>query len=157
MERLGVKPCDILIPAPGTDLYAYSVVACDQFTSDAAYWQKVEHIVGEKPSTLRMTFPEIYLKKDNRKRTEEINQAMCRYLASNLFREFPDAVFYIERTLSFGGVRRGIVLAADLEEYAYSPDSHSLIRATEGTIEDRLPPRVLIRKDARSNCPISCC
>ena len=152
-QTLGVKPCDILIPAPGTDLYAYSVVACDQFTSDAAYWQKVEHIVGEKPSTLRMTFPEIYLKKDNRKRTEEINQAMSRYLASNLFREFPDAVFYVERTLSFGGVRRGIVLAADLEEYEYSPDSHSLIRATEGTIEDRLPPRVLIRKDAPIELP----
>ncbi len=152
-QTLGVKPCDILIPTPGTDLYAYSVVACDQFTSDAAYWQKVEHIVGEKPSTLRMTFPEIYLKKDNRKRTEEINQAMSRYLASNLFREFPDAVFYVERTLSFGGVRRGIVLAADLEEYEYSPDSHSLIRATEGTIEDRLPPRVLIRKDAPIELP----
>lgn len=153
MEQIGVKPCDILIPAPGADLYAYSVVACDQFTSDAAYWQEVEHIVGEKPSALNMTFPEIYLKKDNRTRTEQINRTMNEYLASNVFREFQDAVFYVERTLSFGGVRRGIVLAADLEEYDYTPASHSLIRATEGTIEDRLPPRVLIRKDAPIELP----
>ncbi len=152
-QTLGVKPCDILIPAQSVDLYAYSVVACDQFTSDAAYWQEVERIVGEKPSTFKMTFPEIYLKKDNRTRTEEINQAMSRYLASNLFQKFENAIFYVERTLSHGGIRRGIVLAADLEEYDYSPGSHSLIRATEGTIEDRLPPRVLIRKDAPIELP----
>lgn len=153
MEQLGVKPCDILLPAPGTDLYAYSVVACDQFTSDEAYWKEAARIAGEKPSALKLTFPEIYLSKDNRARTEEINKTMQKYLAAGVFCEIKDAIFYVERTLSFGGVRRGIVLAADLEEYEYTPDSHSLIRATEGTIEDRLPPRVLIRQDAPIELP----
>ncbi len=153
MEQLGVKPCDILIPAPGADLYAYSVVACDQFTSDGAYWKEAARIAGEKPSALKLIFPEIYLAGDNRARTEEINKTMREYLSAGVFCEIKNAVFYVERTLSFGGVRRGIVLAADLEAYDYAPDSHSLIRATEGTIEDRLPPRVLIRKDAPIELP----
>ena len=40
------------------------------------------------------------------------------------------------------------MLSLDLERYDFSPVSKSLIRATEGTIKDRIPPRLKIRTGA---------
>ena len=148
-----VKPCDILLPKKDADLEKYACVACDQFTSDENYWNKVEELVGNSPSTLRLTFPEIYLSSDNSEITDKICATMREYLANGFFRELKDSIIYLERVQANKKVRKGIVLAIDLEEYEYKKGSTSRVRATEGTIEDRLPPRVEIRKNAPLELP----
>ena len=148
-----VKPCDILLPKKDADLEKYACVACDQFTSDENYWNKVEELVGNSPSTLRLTFPEIYLSSDNSEITDKICATMREYLANGFFRELKDSIIYLERVQANKKVRKGIVLAIDLEEYEYKKGSTSRVRATEGTIEDRLPPRVEIRKNATLELP----
>lgn len=152
-QDLGVAPADILLPAEGIDLYAYSVVACDQFTSDHAYWEQVKALVGDKPSTFNLIYPEIYLNQNTDEYINRINTTMEEYLKKGLFEEFKQAIFYVERTQSNGKVRKGLVLGVDLEAYDYKKGSKSLIRATEGTIEDRLPPRIKIRKHAKLELP----
>ncbi len=146
-------PGEILLPQ-GVDLRRWASIACDQFTADPAYWARVEKTVGDAPSTLYLMLPEIYLGRDN---TEALQARVVRhmedYLASGLFRSFPDSYFYVERTLSGGGLRRGLLGLLDLEYYDYRPDSASPIRATEGLVEERLPPRLRVRKDALLELP----
>lgn len=147
------RPADILIPE-NVDMTAWSVVACDQFTSEPEYWEKAERIVGDKPSTLRLMLPEAYLgKPESDESTQRINAAMRSYLECNLFRCYKDSYFYIERTISDGRIRRGLVGALDLDEYDWTKNSASPIRATEGTVEERLPPRVKVRQDAPLEMP----
>lgn len=148
-----VKPANILLPREDADLYKYSCVACDQFTGDKEYWQQVDSLSRDAFSTYNLIFPEIYLSKDNSERIALINKNMADYLNKNLFREIKDAIIYVERTLNNGKVRKGIVCACDLECYEYKKDTKSLIRPTEGTIEDRLPPRVKIRENALLELP----
>ncbi|MBR2861609.1 MAG: DUF1015 domain-containing protein [Clostridia bacterium] len=148
-----VKPCNILLPNEKVDLFAYSCVACDQFTGDEKYWQEVEKITKDKPSTYHITFPEIYLSKDNSERIARINANMEDYLAKGVFREIEDAIIFVQRTLDNGKIRKGLVLAVDLEQYEYYKGTRSAVRPTEGTIEDRLPPRVAIRKNAPLELP----
>lgn len=148
-----VKATSILLPNENADLFKYSCVACDQFTGDKEYWQQVDALAKDAFSTYNLTFPEIYLSEDNSQRIKKINENMNSYLEQGLFREINDAVIYVERTLDNGKVRRGIVLACDLEEYEYKKGTKSLIRPTEGTIEDRLPPRVKIRENAPLELP----
>ena len=148
-----VKATNVLLPNENADLFKYSCVACDQFTGDKEYWQKVDELSKDAFSTYNLTFPEIYLSQDNSERIKKINENMVTYLEQGLFREINDAIIYIERTLNNGKVRRGIVLACDLEEYEYKKGTKSLIRPTEGTIEDRLPPRVKIRENAPLELP----
>lgn len=148
-----VKATDILLPQENADLFKYSCVACDQFTGDKEYWQQVDALAKDAFSTYNLTFPEIYLSQDNSQRIKKINENMISYLEQGLFREIKDAIIYVERTLDNGKVRRGIVLACDLEEYDYKKGTKSLIRPTEGTIEDRLPPRVKIRENAPLELP----
>ena len=150
--RIGFKPADILIPK-NVDMQAWSVVACDQYTSQPDYWQKVEKIVGDKPSTLNITFPEIFLGEDNSQRIGSINKTMKEYLEKGLFEEYKNALIYVEREIGGGRIRHGIVGAVDLEAYDFSADSKALIRATEGTVIERIPPRVQIRKDAPLEAP----
>lgn len=147
------SPGDIMLPRQ-CDMTAYSVVACDQYTAEPAYWDEVKAIVGKNPSTLNMVFPEIYLKSGNFEQTiAGINAAMDSYLASGVFAEHKNTYIYVKRTLPSGTVRHGIVGIVDLEQYDYSVGSQSAIRATEGTVLDRIPPRVLIRKDASLELP----
>lgn len=146
-----VLAADILVPK--CDLYKFCCVACDQFTGDAEYWRKAEEISKNSPAAINIVFPEIYLSKDNALRTESINKTMENYLENGVFEEHPDSVFYIERTLNDGRIRKGVVAKIDLEEYDYSKNTRSAIRPTEGTIEDRLPPRVAIRKNAPLELP----
>lgn len=147
-----VRSADILIPKTGFEYW--SVVACDQFTSDFEYWKNVERTVNGHPSAYRIMLPEIYLEGDDvEKRIESINSTMKKYLSSNVFAEYKNAMIYIERTQPDGKIRQGIAAAVDLEEYDYSKDSKSLIRATEGTVLERIPPRVRIRKDAPLEMP----
>ncbi len=148
-----VKATNVLLPNENADLFKYSCVACDQFTGDKEYWQKVDELSKDAFSTYNLTFPEIYLSQDNSERIKKINENMVTYLEQGLFREIKDAIIYIERTLNNGKVRKGIVLACDLEEYEYKKGTKSLIRPTEGTIEDRLPPRVKIRENAPLELP----
>lgn len=152
MKRI-FRPADILIP-DGTDMTAWSVVACDQFTSEPEYWEKAEKIAGCRPSTLRMMLPEAYLGGPKEQgSTERINAAMSSYLEGGLFREYKNSYIYVERTISDGRLRRGLMGALDLEEYDYSKTSASPIRATEGTVEERLPPRVKVRMSAPLEMP----
>lgn len=141
---------NILLPKH-VDMTKWSVVACDQYTSEPEYWNEVEAIVGDAPSTLHITFPEIYLGQEGR--IEEINREMKGYLEKGLFQEYPDAMIYVERDTGCGAMRRGLVGVIDLEEYDFHKGSKALIRATEGTVLDRIPPRVKIRCDAPLEIP----
>ena len=150
MERFGLKPARLLLPT--VDLPRWSVIACDQYTSEPEYWQRAEAIVGDAPSTLRITLPEIYLNDRPEQRIAAINATMARYLDEGVFRVCPDSLMYIERETS-AGLRRGLLGVIDLEEYDYRPGSHTLIRATEQTVVERIPPRVAIRRDAPLELP----
>lgn len=144
---------DILIPK-GIDLNKWSVVACDQYTSEPEYWEKVSECVGDAKSTLNIMYPEIYLNEpDFEERIKKINANMDTYLAEGFLKENTDSLIYVERTLSNGQVRKGIMGKVDLECYDYTKGSTSLIRATEGTVLERIPPRVKIRENASLEMP----
>ncbi|MFT8887232.1 MAG: DUF1015 domain-containing protein [Ethanoligenens sp.] len=141
-------PADILLPR-GCSMQKWSAVACDQYTSQPEYWEEAERFVGEAPSTLRLMFPEVYLGKDDAPvRIRKIHAAMRAYLDAGRFSKLKNSFVYLERTLSNGAVRRGLVGAVDLEQYDYSTDSASLIRPTEGTVVARIKPRMEIREGA---------
>ena len=152
-ENLPFQPADILLPRD-CDLSLWSVVACDQYTSRPEYWQRVEERVGRAPSTLRLILPESCLEGPSVETDiMEVNNTMSRYLREGRFRELPDAMIYVERTLDNGKIRRGLVGAVDLEAYDYEPGSASAIRATEGVVMSRVPPRVAVRKNAPIELP----
>ena len=142
---------EILIPQ-NVENEKWSVVACDQYTSEPEYWRAVEDYVKDAPSTLKITFPEIYLSEPEG-RIEKINRTMEKYRKENIFRPLPDSMIYVERSVGHGRVRRGIVGAIDLEDYDFKKGSSSLIRATEGTVLERIPPRVKIRENAPMELP----
>lgn len=144
---------EILIPQ-GVDMEKWSVVACDQFTAQPEYWAARERESAGVPSALHLMLPEAYLaERDPIAEAEKINAEMDRYLAGGVFRTLPDSFVYVERTLSSGAVRRGLVGALDLEDYDFSPDSGTPVRATEGTVAARLPARVKVREGASLEMP----
>ena len=152
-HELPFRPADILLPRD-CDLSLWSVVACDQYTSQPEYWQRVEERVGRAPSALRLILPESCLEgPDVETDIMEINTTMSRYLREGRFQEYPDSLFYVERTLDSGAVRRGLIGMVDLERYDYEPGSGAPIRATEGTVLSRIPPRVAVRKNAPIELP----
>lgn len=148
------KPADILLPARGTDYSKWSVIACDQYTSQPEYWERAEGTVGGAPSTLRLVLPEAYLDSPGlEKRIDSINLAQKEYLDSGLFEEYKDSMVYVRRIQSDGSLREGLVGAIDLEEYDYLPGSQSQVRATEATVAERIPPRLKIRQGACLELP----
>jgi len=150
---LGFYPADILLPREA-DMSKWAVVACDQFTSEPEYWARVEETVGTAPSTLRLILPEAKLKDPNvGEEIAAINETMDRYLAEGVFRTLKDSLIYIERTQSDGRVRQGLIGMVDLEDYDFTPGSGALIRATEGTVLERIPPRARVRRDAAIELP----
>ena len=152
-NKLGIKPADILLPRD-CDMTRWAVVACDQFTSQPEYWEEVDRIAGDAPSTLRLILPESKLNDpDVEQHIADINRSMADYLARDIFKTYGDAIIYIERSQSDGEIRHGLVAAVDLEQYDYTPGSGSLVRATEGTVLERIPPRVRVRKDAPIELP----
>ena len=154
MSKRTFAPGDILLPKNGTDMTKWSVVACDQYTSEPEYWNEVSSLVGDSPSTLHITFPEIYLEySDGDARIESINRNMAKYINDGLFSDAVSKYIYVERTQRNGKIRRGLMGVVDLEEYDYMPGSQSKIRATEGTVLERIPPRVKIRKNAKLEIP----
>ena len=133
-ENLPFQPADILLPR-SSDLNKWSVVACDQYTSQPEYWVRVTQHVGKDLSTLHLILPESCLEGPNVDQDiAEINLTMARYLKDGAFDTFADAVFYVERTLDNGSVRRGLIGMVDLEQYDYEPGSPALIRATEDQV-----------------------
>ncbi len=151
-EDIGVLVPDIYLPKAGTDLQRWAVIACDQFTSEPEYWREVENIVGDAPSTLNLTFPEVYLEAPGKEeRIGRIQASMRAYLDSGLLQP-REGMVYVERRIG-EKVRKGLLLGLDLERYDYNQGSSSLIRATEGTIVDRLPPRMKIREGAALELP----
>ena len=144
---------DILIPSSSVDMEKWSVIACDQHSAEPEYWDALDSFVGSAPSTLRMMLPEAYLAKDIEKESKAIHRVMQEYLESGVFTEVHDSYIYVERSLPSGVVRRGLVGLVDLDLYDYSRDSVSPIRATEGTVEERLPARVRIRSGAPLEMP----
>ena len=152
-----MKPCffpsEILLPNENrADLSVWGCIACDQFTSEPEYWNEVEKTVGDKPSTFKLILPEARLCGDRNKITEKINETMREYLEDILVAH-ENTMIYVERVQPSGGIRRGIVGTVDLEAYSYLPGSKSQIRATEGTVLERIPPRVEIRRGAAIELP----
>ncbi len=142
---------DILLPEC-VNMEKWSVVACDQYTAQPEYWNGVAEFVGDSPSTLNLVYPEAFLSEGDA-RIEKINNAMKDYLSKNIFSPLKSSLIYVERTMNSGKIRRGVVGAVDLEEYDFSKGSKSAIRATEGTIIERIPPRVKIRENAPLELP----
>ena len=148
-----IRTCDILVPN-GCDHNKWSVVACDQFTSERGYWKKLEEYVGESQSTLKLIFPEAYLEDDDKEeRIENINRTMREYLDGGVFKTLKDSFIVCKRTTASGVSRLGIVLAIDLEDYCFTHPSHAYVRSTEGVVLDRIPPRLKIRQDAPVELP----
>ncbi len=152
INDIGVQIPQVYLPKLGTDLKKWAVIACDQFTSEPEYWHDVEKIVGDAPSTLNLTFPEVHLEKPGEaERIQNIQATIRKYLDAGILQP-REGLIYVERTVA-GKTRKGIVLALDLERYDYTKGSTSLIRATEGTIVERLPPRMKIREGAALELP----
>jgi len=153
-EHIGLQVPRILLPKRGTDMRYWSVIACDQYTSDRSYWQRLEQQTAGKLSTLNLIFPEVNLEDDDApQRIEKINHTMEAYLADGSLEEQQPGFILIDRSTSEVPSRKGLMVALDLEQYDYTPGSKSLIRATEGTIVDRLPPRIKVRENAPIELP----
>ena len=152
INDIGIQIPEVYLPKAGTDLKKWAVIACDQFTSEPEYWHDVEKIVGGAPSTLNLTFPEVHLEKPGEEeRIQSIQAAMQKYMDEGILQP-REGLVYVERAVG-GKTRKGIILCLDLERYDYNKGSSSLIRATEGTIVDRLPPRIKIRQGAAMELP----
>lgn len=143
-------PADILLPDPAqTPSYdKWAAIACDQFTSEPEYWEKVREIAGESYSTSRLILPEAELSIRDESYIEQIHQTMVSYKEAGIYQILPDSFTYAERVQHDGTIRKGIIGCIDLEAYDYSPVSTSLIRSTEKTVIERIPPRVAVRKGA---------
>lgn len=147
------KKAKIMLPE-NADMTKWSVVACDQYTSERDYWERVKETVGDAPSTLNIIFPEVYLEDEGgEERIRTINSTMKKYVDEGVLKELSPCYIYTERTLKDGSVRKGIIGCADLEEYDFSKGSQSKIRATEGTVIERIPPRVKVRENASLELP----
>ena len=152
-EQLGVSIPEIILPE-SLDTSTWSVVACDQYTQDRDYWKNVEKTAEGKPSSLNIILPEVYLNDaDKSERIEKIRKTMNDYIDGGIFASPQKECIYVERTTAYGRVRHGLVCAVDLETYEWKPFSKALIRATEATIVERIPPRMEIRRGAPLELP----
>ena len=154
LDKLGLKLPGVLLPQKKGDMQKWSVIACDQFTSQPEYWKKVEGLVGNSPSTLKLILPEAYLEKhESELEIDSINRTMQKYVEDKILIPQGRGFIYVERSTPENPSRKGLVVAFDLEMYDYSADSASMIRSTEGTVTDRLPPRIKIRENALLELP----
>lgn len=144
----------ILMPKAGTDLSKWAVIACDQYTSQPEYWEKIDREIGDAPSTLRITLPEVFLEEaDVTQRIQTIHAAMGQYLADGVLEELPAGIVLTSRDTGGACDRKGLVMAFDLEDYDYHLGSTSAIRPTEKTVEERIPPRLAVREGAAVELP----
>ena len=153
MKDIAIKEDKILLPNESVDMSKWACIACDQFTSENEYWESLENFVKGSKTTLDLTLPEIYLEDNAEKRIEKINKNIKEYLESGVFTTYGNGFILTVRKTPFVERRIGLVASLDLEKYEYSQKSSSLVRATEGTIEERIPPRLKIRKNADIEFP----
>ena len=162
LAALGVRIPEILLPRNGTDLSKWAVIACDQFTQDINYWEQVKNTAAGAPSSVNLIFPEVYLEAASHKgggpearakMVAGIRDSMDAYLKEEVFAPPQHCCVYLERRTPHNPQRRGLVLAADLEQYNWAPESRPLIRSTEGTVTERLPSRIEIRRGAPLELP----
>ncbi|MCL1993929.1 MAG: DUF1015 domain-containing protein [Spirochaetes bacterium] len=153
LAKHGLKVPEILMPQ-NADLQKWAVIACDQFTQDRDYWEGVKNAAGQSPSTLNLIIPEVFLADgDEKQRIAAIHENMKSYLDGGVFAAPRQGVVYIERDTRINKKRRGLVVALDLEQYEWKPEARPLIRSTEGTVVERLPPRMDIRRGAPLESP----
>ena len=152
--KIGVNIPTILLPNSDVDMQKWSAVACDQFSSERKYWDDASQFVGEAPSTLKLILPECYLEDgDTVKRVETVQQTMAKYIAEKTIVETTPGFIYIERKTPFAPCRQGLIVSVDLETYDYRPGTKPETRPTEGTVIERLPPRMDIRREAILDMP----
>lgn len=145
---------EILLPNDKVDLEKWSVVACDQFTSQKEYWEETKKIVGFEPSTLNLILPEVYLdSEDEQNRIQNIHETMNQYVEKETLRSCGKGFVLVERGINKTYARNGLVVEIDLETYEYKKGEHSLIRPTEMTVEERIPPRLRVRQNASLEIP----
>ncbi|MBE6646562.1 MAG: DUF1015 domain-containing protein [Ruminococcaceae bacterium] len=148
-----IYPANILLPClVGDSGTRWAVVACDQYTSEKEYWETADSFVGDAPSALRLMLPEAYLDREEEE-IPKINASMREYLDGGVLKAYENSMIYLEREQSDGKIRRGLVCAIDLEDYDYKKGSVTVTRATEGTVLERIPPRVAIRRGAEIEMP----
>lgn len=153
LESVALHVPAILLPRPGIDLSRWAVIACDQYTSQPEYWQQVAGLVADSPSALHMILPEVYLDRTTDEQVARINRTMQEYLDTGVLTAQEPGFMLIDRQTPHARSRKGLMAGLDLEHYDYRADSTSLIRASEGTIVERLPPRVNVRRDACLELP----
>ena len=152
MKKNCFNACEILLPS-GNDYKSWSCIACDQFTSEVKYWQDLEKEVEGKKSVLNLIFPEVYLEDNKQERIAKINQNIENYINDGAFKSLKIGLILTVRKTPYVEKRIGIIGAIDLDSYEYSPKSKALVRSTEGVVEERIPPRLEIRKNARVEFP----
>ena len=150
-ENVGCKMPHILLPNEKIDMEKFACIAADQFSHDKNYWAEVDKFVGDSPSAYKLMFPEAHMP-ITEKDINNINNNMSKYLSDGSLTDIGESLIYIKRETSTG-TRQGLMIALDLEQYDYEKNSKSLIRPTEGTVKDRLPIRVDIRKNAKLDMP----
>ena len=153
MTKISVKVPDILLPNKSVDMSKWAVVACEQYTSEPEYWEGVKKATEGSPSALNVIFPEVYLSKDNAPIIESINKTMYEYLDTGVLQSIGEGFVLIERSTPITPKRLGLVMAVDLEDYSFVREDKANIRATEGTVVERIPPRVKIREHAPIELP----
>lgn len=153
-EKIGLNIPEILLPADNVDISKWAVIACDQFTSEQDYWRETEKNVGDAISTLNIILPEAYLEEgDTEELIEKINTTQKQYLESGVLKKLKPGFILVERSTEFAESRKGLILAVDLENYSFETGANAMIRPTEGTVLDRLPPRMNIRRGACLDLP----
>ena len=154
LALVGLGLPKILLPSYDLDYSKWSVVACDQFTSDRSYWQEVEEIVGDAPSSRNVILPEVFLEQgDKEKVRDKINETMVAYLNMGTLVEQAPGFVYVERSTPYVEKRKGLVVALDLEMYDFREGTTSPIRPTEATVLERLPARIDVRRKAVLDLP----
>jgi len=154
LEKLGIAVPEILVPGARTAVEKWAVIACDQFSSERSYWEETAALVGSAPSALNLIIPECYLEDgDKDERAKKANTAMADVMDKGVLEKLKPGFMLVDRSTPHVSHRQGLILAVDLESYDFSEGSKSRIRPTEGTIRDRLPPRMAVRRDALLDLP----
>ena len=161
LNKVGLKVPHILLPNKNVNLSKFSCIAADQYTQSTEYWERVRKYVGENPSTLDLIYPEAILEKESNsndfdsilsKRIDGIRSKMTEYVSDGIYEDIGECFIYVERQTT-SGIRKGLVVAVDLNEYDYNKGAKSLMRATELTVKERLVVRKQIREKASLDMP----
>ena len=156
-KKIGIAAPEILLPNESIDLEKWAVIACDQYTSEPKFWTEADRLAGDEPSALRLILPEYYLPVESEEQKEtrlkNIKESAENYISNGVFRKLDAGFILTDRSTSLHPSRKGLMLAVDLEAYSFKPEDKALVRATEGTVLERIPPRVKIRSNSPLELP----